>query len=91
MITAIRGMLLLALRRILATPHLSAIRFAGLLVAVTLVSGVSLYSGAMGDAMLRQRRSRLAREERFEVCPDGARRLRSDSIASAARRLLGGA
>lgn len=55
MIPAIRGMLLLALRRILATPHLSAIRFAGLLVAVTLVSGVSLYSGAMGDAMLRQR------------------------------------
>jgi putative ABC transport system permease protein len=39
----------------MATPKLLAIRLAGVLVAVTLVAGVSLYSAAMGDAMLQQR------------------------------------
>lgn len=46
---------LLVARRAAAAPQLLAIRFAGVLVAVTLVAGVALYSGAMGDAMLRQR------------------------------------
>src|SRR5579875_219552 len=49
------GFLPLLIRRALATPHLLAIRFVGVLVAVTLVAGVSLYSDAMGDAMLQQR------------------------------------
>lgn len=49
------GLAVLLARRALATPHLLAIRFAGMLVAVILVAGVSLYSGAMGDAMLQQR------------------------------------
>src|SRR5690349_11470728 len=34
-------------------PGLLVIRFFGVLVAVTLTAGVSLYSAAMGDAMLR--------------------------------------
>ena len=46
---------LLVVRRAATAPQLLAIRFVGVLVAVTLVAGVSLYSGAMGDAMLRQR------------------------------------
>src|SRR5579862_8110196 len=54
-IRGVRGLLLLMIRRGAATPQLLAIRFAGVLVAVVLVAGVSLYSGAMGDAMLQQR------------------------------------
>ncbi|HVA89329.1 MAG TPA: hypothetical protein VNL71_05760, partial [Chloroflexota bacterium] len=50
-----RGLATLLIRRALATPRLLAIRFIGVLVVVTLVAGVSLYSGAMGDAMLQQR------------------------------------
>src|SRR5579871_4011361 len=43
----------LAVSRTLASPGLLVIRFSGVLVAVILVSGVALYSGAMGDAMLQ--------------------------------------
>jgi len=46
---------LLVARRAVTAPQLLAIRFVGVLMAVTLVAGVSLYSGAMGDSMLRQR------------------------------------
>ncbi len=46
---------LLVARRAATAPQLLAIRFVGVLMAVTLVAGVSLYSGAMGDSMLRQR------------------------------------
>ena len=46
---------LLLVRRAAASPYLPAIRFVGVLIAVTLVAGASLYSGAMGDAMLQQR------------------------------------
>ncbi|MGH2347533.1 MAG: FtsX-like permease family protein, partial [Chloroflexota bacterium] len=49
------GLISLLIRRALSTPQLLAIRFIGVLVAVTLVAGVSMYSGAMGDAMLQQR------------------------------------
>ena len=49
------GLVPLMARRAMATPQLLAIRFAGVLVAVILVAGVSLYSAAMGDAMLQQR------------------------------------
>jgi len=45
----------LAIRRSAGRPGLVAIRFFGVLVAVTLVVGVSLYSTAMGDAMLQSR------------------------------------
>jgi len=45
----------LAIRRSAGRPGLVAIRFFGVLVAVTLVIGVSLYSTAMGDAMLQAR------------------------------------
>ena len=45
----------LAIRRSAGRPGLVAIRFFGVLVAVTLVIGVSLYSTAMGDAMLQSR------------------------------------
>ncbi len=53
--TRVIGLLALVLRRALSTPELLIIRFIGVLVAVTLVAGVSLYSTAMGDAMLQQR------------------------------------
>jgi putative ABC transport system permease protein len=53
--SAIVGLAQLACRRALARPELVAIRFAGMFLAVTLMAGVSLYSGAMGDAMLQQR------------------------------------
>lgn len=46
---------LLLVWRAAASPYLQAIRFVGVLIAVTLVAGASLYSGAMGDAMLQQR------------------------------------
>ena len=52
---ALPALALFMARRAFATPQLLAIRFVGVLVAVTLVAGVSLYSSAMGDAMLRQR------------------------------------
>jgi len=51
----VQWLALLGARRAITAPQLLAIRFVGVLVAVTLVAGVSLYSGAMGDAMLRQR------------------------------------
>jgi putative ABC transport system permease protein len=40
-------------RRTMARPGLLGVRFIGALVAVILVAGVSLYSAAMGDAMLQ--------------------------------------
>src|SRR5581483_8931897 len=43
----------LAVYRVLASPGIAAVRFVGVLVAVTLVAGVSLYSTALGDAMLQ--------------------------------------
>src|SRR5947209_3476926 len=43
----------LALQRTLASPGLTALRVCGVLVAVTLVAAVSLYSTALGDAMLQ--------------------------------------
>jgi putative ABC transport system permease protein len=52
---SIVGLVQLVFRRMLARPELVAIRFIGMLLAVTLVAGVSLYSGSMGDAMLQQR------------------------------------
>lgn len=51
----IRALATLVARRATATPGLLAIRVVGMLVAVALVVGVSLYSAAMGDAMLRAR------------------------------------
>jgi putative ABC transport system permease protein len=53
--SSIPALWLLAWRRALANPQLLAIRFIGVLIAVSLVAAVSLYSGAMGDAMLQQR------------------------------------
>ena len=47
------ALLRLIANRSVAAPGLLAIRFLGVLVAVTLVAGVSLYSTAMGDAMLQ--------------------------------------
>ena len=52
------GLARLAVGRSVAAPGLFAIRFFGVLVAVTLVAGVALYSTAMGDAMLRASLSR---------------------------------
>ena len=49
----IEALLSLMVRRATATPGLLMIRAVGVLVAVTLVAGVSLYSTAMGDAMLQ--------------------------------------
>lgn len=43
----------LALQRALASPGLTALRVCSVLVAVTLVAAVSLYSTALGDAMLQ--------------------------------------
>jgi len=43
----------LVLARAIAMPGVLAVRVIGTLLAVTLVAGVSLYSGAMGDAMLQ--------------------------------------
>jgi len=51
----IGALLSLVARRATATPGLLMIRSVGMLVAVTLVAGVSLYSTAMGDAMLQAR------------------------------------
>ncbi len=51
----IEALLSLMVRRATATPGLLMIRAVGVLVAVTLVAGVSLYSTAMGDAMLQAR------------------------------------
>lgn len=51
----IGALLSLVARRAMATPGLLMIRSVGMLVAVTLVAGVSLYSTAMGDAMLQAR------------------------------------
>jgi putative ABC transport system permease protein len=53
--TKILALVMLAARRATATPGLLAIRLVGVLVAVTLVAGVSLFSTAMGDAMLQAR------------------------------------
>lgn len=53
--------------RSVATPGLLAVRFFGVLVAVTLVTGVSLYSGAMGDAMLRATLSRNASNQSLAI------------------------
>ena len=50
---SIRAIVILVIRRSRARPGLLAIRFVGALVAVILVAGVSLYSAAMGDAMLQ--------------------------------------
>jgi hypothetical protein len=52
--TKILALVMLAVRRATATPGLPAIRLVGVLVAVTLVAGVSLFSTAMGDAMLQE-------------------------------------
>ncbi|MGH2344167.1 MAG: FtsX-like permease family protein, partial [Chloroflexota bacterium] len=49
----IRTLTVYVARRTLARPGLLAVRFVGALVAVVLVAGVSLYSAAMGDAMLQ--------------------------------------
>src|SRR5947208_2730935 len=43
----------LVISRALSTPGLLLIRLLGTLLAVTLVCGVSVYSKAMGDAMLQ--------------------------------------
>src|SRR5947209_1998181 len=51
----VQWLALLVVRRAATAPQLLAIRFVGIFIAVTLVAAVSLYSGAMGDAMLRQR------------------------------------
>ncbi len=67
----LRGLVLLAVRRATATPQLLAIRFAGLLVAVILVAGVTLYGGAMGDAMLQQRVGLDATNTNFAVSLSG--------------------
>src|SRR5690242_14118348 len=48
----------LIVSRSVAAPGLLAIRLVGVVVAVTLVAGVSLYSTAMGDAMLQANLSR---------------------------------
>ncbi len=53
MLSRFLGLCRLAVTRSLALPGLLSIRFFGMLVAVTLVAGVSLYSTAMGDAMLQ--------------------------------------
>jgi len=47
------AVLRLIISRSVAAPGLLAVRLIGVLVAVTLVAGVSLYSTAMGDAMLQ--------------------------------------
>ena len=52
---SIRGLIQLVLRRAIERPGLVAIRLFGVLVAVSLVTSVALYSGAMGDAMLQAR------------------------------------
>ena len=52
------ALLRLVSSRSIATPGLLAIRLFGMLVAVTLVAGVSLYSTALGDAMLQGSLSR---------------------------------
>ena len=52
-LASIRAISVLVAQRSLARPWLLAIRFAGALIAVMLVAGVSLYSAAMGDAMLQ--------------------------------------
>src|SRR6185437_6507399 len=49
----IRALTVYVARRTLARPGLVGVRFVGALVAVVLVAGVSLYSAAMGDAMLQ--------------------------------------
>src|SRR5947209_5680645 len=54
----IAALIRLVISRSIATPGLLAIRLFGVLVAVTLVAGVSLYSTALGDAMLQGSLSR---------------------------------
>jgi hypothetical protein len=49
----IRTLTVYVARRTTARPGLLGVRFVGALVAVILVAGVSLYSAAMGDAMLQ--------------------------------------